>query len=127
MSHNTHAKIQYLEHQLYHKKAIEIISDEVIINSEQDALDLMANIDYQFDSKIIILKEKNLNVDFFDLKTGVAGAILQKFSNYRVQLAIIGDFSKYSSKSLQDFIYESNKQKRILFVEDIEMALNSLG
>lgn len=117
---------EFIEHQINSHKAIEIVSDEVIINTEQDALDLMANIDYQYDSKRIILKENNLNTDFFDLKSGLAGAILQKFSNYRVQLAIIGEFSKYHSKSLQDFIYESNKQKRILFVENIEHALNNL-
>lgn len=117
---------KFIEHQINNHKAIEIVTDEVIIYSEQDALDLMANIDYQYDSKKIILKEKNLKADFFDLKTGLAGAILQKFSNYRVQLAIIGEFSKYNSKSLQDFIYESNKQKRILFVENIEQALKDL-
>ena len=54
--------------------------------------------------------------DFFDLKNGIAGEILQKFSNYRVSLIIVGDFSKYASKSLNDFIYESNKGRHINFV-----------
>lgn len=117
---------EFIEHQINSHKAIEIVTDEVIINTEQDALDLMANVDYQYDSKKLILRENNLNPDFFNLKTGLAGAILQKFSNYRVQLAIIGDFSQYHSNSLRDFIYESNKQKRILFVENIEQALKDL-
>jgi len=31
--------------------------------------------------------------DFFDLSTGLAGEILQKFVNYHVKIAIVGDFS----------------------------------
>jgi hypothetical protein len=61
------------------------------------------------------------------LRTGKAGEILQKFSNYRVQLAIVGDYSKYNSKSLTDFIYESNKGRNINFVNSMEEALNVLS
>jgi hypothetical protein len=61
---------------------------------------------------------------FFDLKTKIAGEILQKFSNYRIGLAIVGDFSKYESKSMKDFIFESNKTKHVNFVEMLEDALN---
>jgi ABC-type branched-subunit amino acid transport system substrate-binding protein len=77
-------------------------------------------------SRKIIIHEKNIIADFFDLKTKIAGDILQKFVNYQVQLAIIGDFSKFTSKSLKDFIYESNKQGRIFFVNSLEDAEESL-
>ncbi|WP_449401649.1 DUF4180 domain-containing protein [Chryseobacterium wanjuense] len=53
----------------------------------------------------VIIHEKNITPEFFDLKTKIAGDILQKFSNYRVKLAIVGDFSKYESKSIKDFIF----------------------
>ena len=99
----------------------EVISDDVIIKEVQDALDLMANCGYQGARKIII-HEMNINSDFFDLKTRVAGDILQKFSNYDVRLAIIGNFSNISSKSLKDFIYESNKVGRINFVSTLDEA-----
>ena len=78
------------------------------------------------DSDSIILYEYNLPAEFFDLKTKLAGDILQKFSTYNGRLAIIGDFSRYESNSLKDFIYESNKQGRINFVatmEDAELKL----
>ena len=103
----------------------EIVSDNILIKVTQDALDLMAESNYQGSSKIII-HEKNIISDFFNLKTGLAGEILQKFSTYNVQLAIIGDFSKYSSKSLKDFIFESNKYGRISFVNSIEEAKERL-
>lgn len=54
----------------------------------------------------IILQARHITPDFFDLKTGMAGEVLQKFSYYRMCLAIVGDFSAYGSKSLQEFILE---------------------
>lgn len=57
----------------------------------------------------------------------MAGEILQKFSNYRVRLAIVGDFTSYSGKSIRDFIYESNKKGQINFVSTTEEALNVLS
>jgi hypothetical protein len=56
----------------------------------------------------------------------MAGEILQKFTNYRMRLAIVGDFSIFSSKSLQDFIYESNKGKQINFSDSVGNALKAL-
>ena len=104
----------------------EVISDKILFNTSQDALDIIANCGYQ-GAEGIILNEFNLNPDFFDLKTGLAGEILQKFSTYDARLAIIGDFSKYESKSLRDFIYESNKIRRINFVSSMEAARDVLS
>ena len=75
----------------------------------------------------IIIHEHNVVQEFFDLSTRIAGDILQKFSTYDGRLAIIGDFSKYNSKNLNDFIYESNKIRRINFVENLEEAVTVLA
>jgi hypothetical protein len=74
----------------------------------------------------LIFHEKNVGSDFFDLNSRLAGEILQKFSNYRVQLALISDHSKFTSKSLQDFIRESNKLGRIFFVKSRDEAIRKL-
>ena len=103
----------------------EVKSAEVLIREPQDALDLMASCGYMGSAKIII-HEINLTPGFFDLKSGIAGEILQKFSNYGVHLSIIGDFSKYPGKSLKDFIFESNKAGRINFVASREEAIDRL-
>ena len=95
--------MQSILHEFNNFSIVEIISDYMVINKLQDALDIMADNFFQGINKIV-LYEKNINPDFFDLKTGLAGDILQKFSTYNVQLAIIGDFTKYNSKSLKDFI-----------------------
>lgn len=104
----------------------EIIANNIVINETQDALDLIADCDYNGARKII-LNEKNISPAFFDLKTGLAGEILQKFSNYKIQLAIVGEFTKYSSKSLHDFIYESNKLGLINFVSTTNEAIDKLS
>ena len=45
-----------------------------------------------------------------------------KCSNFRIRLAIVGDFSEYTSKSLEDFIYESNKGNLVYFTNDLDSA-----
>jgi hypothetical protein len=108
------------------KKIAELISEVFIINTIEDGIDLLGNLYYQgFDN--IVIHEKNITPDFFELKNGMAGEILQKFSTYRVRLAIVGDFSKYTSKSLNDFIYESNKGKHINFVASRTEAIKILS
>jgi hypothetical protein len=104
----------------------EIISPHVVISNAQDALEIMANCSYQGAGKIIV-HEHQLAPDFFDLKSGIAGEVLQKFSNYRNLLAIVGDFEKYEGKSLRDFIYESNKMGRISFVGTVNEARERLA
>ncbi len=104
------------------KQVAEIISDEIIIQSAAEALDFMGNLYYQGFDKII-LYQRNLSPDFFELENGMAGEILQKFSNYRMQLAVIGDFSGYTRKSVRDFIYESNQGHQVNFAATVAEAL----
>ena len=61
------------------------------------------------------------------LSTGIAGEILQKLCNYRVKIAIFGDFSHYTSKPLHDFIYESNNGDSCFFTATKEEALQKLS
>lgn len=103
----------------------EVIADNVIIQQTDDALDLMGNVYYQGFDRMIV-HQRNITPEFFDLKNKMAGDILQKFSNYRIRLAIVGDFSTFTSKSLRDFIYESNKGKQVCFVASTSEALAAL-
>lgn len=104
-----------------------VSSSEVFITDVQSALDLIATVHYEADSDRIILNKSLLSESFFDLKTRLAGEILQKFINYRVKLAIVGDFSGYTSQSLKDFIYESNKGKDIFFLPSEQEAVEKLS
>ena len=97
----------------------------ILISTIQDAVDLLGNADY-LGSRVAVVSEEQLNPDFFNLRTRLAGDILQKFSNYRMKMVIIGDFAKYESKSLRDFIYESNNTGNVLFVSSLEEAIQKL-
>ena len=109
-------------HTIDDRKIAEIISDNIVLQTVEDAVDLIGNMSYQGFDKLII-HEENIISDFFELKNKIAGNILQKFSQYSMPLAIIGDFEKYESKSLNDFIFESNKGKQINFVTTVEDGL----
>ena len=109
-------------HNIGNIKVAEIIADKIILTSTEDGLELLGNLYYQGFDKIII-HEKNITPEFCDLKTKIAGNILQKFAQYQMPLIIVGDFSKYKSKSLNDFIFESNKGSQVNFVSDLSRVL----
>lgn len=104
----------------------ELADENFVVKEVQEMLDLMGDSGAN-DCYRLILNEKNLHPDFFRLHTGLAGEILQKFSTYGFKLAIIGDFSKYKSKSLQDFIRESNKGNRVFFIGNRDIGLRKLA
>lgn len=118
--------MKIIPHETKHEPIAEIISDRVLLGSAQDAVDLMAECRFSGCGDIVVY-EKNLSPGFYDLKTGVAGDVLQKFSNYRCRLAIVGDFSKYPSGSFQSFIRESNRSGMIVFVPDLKDAIIALN
>jgi len=107
-------------------KIAEVAANKVLISNAEEGLQLLADLYYQ-DFDRIILHERNICNDFFDLRTKLAGEILQKFSNFRVRLAIVGDFNKFSGQSIKDFIFESNKSKQINFLTSLADAKDRLS
>jgi len=101
-------------------------SKELIIKDVQSAIDFIMTIKYETNCNKIALNKSAVLEDFFILSKGLAGEILQKFINYQTKFAIYGDFSKYTSKPLKDFIYESNNGKDIFFVENEDEAIKML-
>ncbi|MEL4105806.1 DUF4180 domain-containing protein [Oscillospiraceae bacterium WX1] len=96
------------------------------IGTISDVLDLLATATYGSNACGLVLYKESLPEIFFDLKTGFAGDVLQKFSNYRMKLAIVGDFSQYTSQSLKDFIYECNKGRLVYFKRSLDDAMTAL-
>lgn len=103
-----------------------VTSDEPIITDPQSALDLAMTVKYETGCTNIAISKDAIVDDFFVLSTRLAGEVLQKFTNYGVRLAIFGDFSKYTSKPLKDFIYESNKGKSFYFQPNRSSAVDKL-
>lgn len=101
------------------KRICHVLSRKILIRNTQDALDLMANAD----SEYIVLHDYNFEKDFYELSTRKLGEVLQKFTNYRIKLAIIGNYARYPGETLKDFIYESNKHGEYLFVSTPDQAV----
>lgn len=104
-----------------------IESDAICIDSEQSALDLAISVQYDCDSNRIVVGKHNLSDDFFNLGTGLAGAVLQKFINYHIKFAVVSDFSNIESKALRDFIFECNRGRDFFFVATEEEAIAKLS
>lgn len=106
-------------------KTAEVILADVVIQTTRGALDVMADAQYQ-GADCLMLYEKHLSTAFFDLKTGLAGEILQKYTNYRMRLVIIGAFAS-ESESLEALMLESNRGRQVVFVPGRAAALAKLG
>jgi len=91
------------------------------ISGEAAALDLIGNAAYQGAQWVVVPAER-LGDDFFRLSTRVAGDIVQKFVQYRVRLAVVGDVSRHTAASaaLRDFVRECNRGHQTWFLRDLE-------
>ena len=103
-----------------------VTGKEKIITDTQSALDLMMTARYEGGAEKLVIDKNAVSEDFFILSTGMAGEILQKFTNYHVKAAFFGDFTQYTSKPLRDFIYESNQGTSVFFVPTQEEAVRRL-
>ncbi len=88
---------------------------------ERDALDLIGEA-MQYGTKFVLVPVERLDDDFFQLKTGFAGQVVQKFVTYRLHLVILGDISQYvaQSRSFRDFVYEANRGNSVWFMTNLE-------
>ena len=69
-------------------------------------------------AELVVLPVERLPPEFFRLASGLAGEALQKFTNYRLRVAIVGDISAHvgQSRALRDFVGESNRRGEIRFI-----------
>lgn len=102
-------------------------SDDRVITDAQSALDLLMSAKYELGTKNILISKRLVAEDFFILSTGLAGEVLQKLINYGGRIAIYGDYSRYTSKPLKDFIFESNKGRDVFFAATRDEALAMLS
>src|SRR5438045_2385535 len=86
--------------------------DGPIIASERDATDIIGEAFGRGDVDLVIIPVERLSPEFFRLASGLAGAVLQKFTTYQLRVAIVGDISAFTGKSvpLRDFVRESNRR-----------------
>ena len=99
----------------------QVPADGPAIQTEREATDILGEAVGR-DAQLVVLPALRLSPAFFLLRTGLAGAIAEKFVNYRMKLAIVGVIpdEALQSSALQAFIRECNRGQNIWFLEQIE-------
>lgn len=108
------------ETQVKHMHGIAILAcppEGARLRTERDATDLIGEALGESASMVLIPVER-LADEFFQLNTRVAGAIVQKFMNYRLRLVFVGDIAQHleASASFRDFVAETNRGDEVWFV-----------
>ena len=103
----------------------EVIGDGVLVKDAGGFLSLMMEAHANADR--VALHAENIDPAFFNLRSGMAGDILQKLVNYRMKLAIVGDISEHLEKSeaLKALVRESNRGRDVRFVATIGDGLRA--
>jgi hypothetical protein len=106
-------------YELHGERILECADDGPAIANDRDAVGLIADAIGHHASTIVIPVAR-LSPAFFELRTRIAGDIIQKFVNYRQRLVILGDVSKHvgESVSFHDFVREANSGNHLWFVAD---------
>lgn len=96
------------------------------IRSERQALDLLGAC-YEYDTGRIMLPGGVLGEEFFRLGTGVAGAILQKLTNYQTRVAIVIRDEIMIKGKFREFVAECNRGGGVRFFQNEAAAAEWLA
>ena len=88
-------------------KILEIPAGLLRIASERDALDVVALCGEHLTERLL-LDGDCLDPAFFDLKTGLAGAVLLKLSNCHIRTAVALPPERIGSGRFAEFVHETN-------------------
>jgi len=93
-----------------------------------NALDqIMDYLSESYDKGGLMLQEEELGENFFDLSTGLAGELFQKFTNYNSRLAlVIADPGRYN-KRFQELAYEHKSHPGVRVFSTVEAARDWLN
>lgn len=91
-------------------------SEGPVFTTTGDATEVIGDA-FAHEAQTIVIPVERLPDDFFELRTGYAGEVTQKFANYRLRLAIIGDIEPRlaESESLTAWVAESNRGSQLWF------------
>ncbi|NUT92930.1 MAG: DUF4180 domain-containing protein [Saccharothrix sp.] len=101
-------------------QVLECDPDGPPIATVEDALDLVG---WAFlGAQVAAVPAGRFDERFFTLGTRFAGEVMQKFVNYRLRLAVVGDISTHlaASSALRALVAESNRSDHVWFVPNME-------
>jgi PadR family transcriptional regulator, regulatory protein AphA len=113
-------KMDYKTVKLGDSKYIELFSCATPICTENDALDLVA-LCGEHETNLLMLHSEAISDDFFRLKTGVAGKVLQKFINYYIKVVAVIPNERVKAGKFKEMVIEANRGNHFrVFTEKVE-------
>jgi hypothetical protein len=94
---------------------VECLAGEGQISSENDALDLVAACG-EYQASRLLINAENFPEEFFNLRTGLAGAVLQKFATYMVKVAAVLPPEQANQGRFGEMVLEANRSNRMFHV-----------
>lgn len=100
----------------------------VVLDGSEPVLDIATLVEdliglaWQNDADLVVVSAARLPGGFFALRTGVLGTVAQKFSNYHLHMAVIGDIARHveASSAFRDYVREANAGGTVWFLPDLE-------
>jgi hypothetical protein len=101
------------------QNVMELEATGPLLGSEADARDILGEA-FGSGAIIIVVPVERLDPQFLQLRSGLAGAFIQKLQQYERRLFIVGDITEAveQSTALRDFVVETNRIGRHRFVPD---------
>jgi hypothetical protein len=114
-------------YELHRARVLELAPDETRLRTYNDAVEIVGK-SLENRATLIVIPVECLDDDFFQLRTRIAGELMQKFVQYRRRLVILGDISRHlaESSALRAFVAESNRGKEAWFLatrEELDQRL----
>ena len=104
---------------------IETLPGSGMLTSEADALDLVSACG-EHQTGFLLINQENIPGPFYDLRTGLAGRVLLRFSMYRITAAAVVDPVLSNQGKFYDFTLETNRHNAFRVFLSIEDALKWL-
>ncbi|MDF2985547.1 MAG: putative transcriptional regulator [Eubacterium sp.] len=102
-------------------KYMELFSLAGPIKTEQDALELIA-LCGECGTNLLMLHSDAVSEDFYTLRTGVAGKVLQKFVNYYIKLALVVPDERLNTGKFRQMASEANRGNHFRVFSDNQKA-----
>ena len=117
--------MNYQINEINSKKYIEVMSMSNSLNSENDILDLIA-LCWEHEASLLLIHYEVFSADLFNLKTKVAGGIIQKLINYNIKSAALIPEEIMSKGRFREMALETNKGHHFRMYENKEEAVTWL-
>jgi hypothetical protein len=114
-------------YELHGARVLELAPDETRVRTYSDAVETVGK-SFENRATVVVIPVACLDDEFFQLKTRIAGELIQKFVQYRRHVVILGDISRHlaESSALRAFVAESNRGKEVWFLatrEELDQRL----